>query len=236
MTYYSQSGEDSTSFPPAARSEQDSSLSFFSVGFHGDEYLLALADTLCLKAAAFVETGANVGSTLAYVGSRWPRLRCLSCEPDKRAFEQAVENTSRLSNVLLFNLASQDFLKCVLAHLPHLQRAPVLFWLDAHGRDFKWPLRDEIATVTRSFTDPLILVDDFKVPGRDWFGYDEYDGQVCSLEYVKDSIDGAVEVYYPCYTKKTSPHHPLRGWGFIVRPGRFVIPAVLEDKMERANP
>jgi hypothetical protein len=49
------------------------------------------------------------------------------------------------------------------------------------------------------------------------FGYDEYQGQVCSYEYVKDALDPVrrYKVYYPNYTEHTSPHHPLRGWGLI---------------------
>ena len=49
---------------------------------------------------------------------------------------------------------------------------------------------------------------------RPEFGFDEYDGQVCDFDYVKDSIQPGVGYrrYYPAYSEHTSPYHPLRGW------------------------
>ena len=78
--------------PPTTRQSQ-----FMDVGFHGDEYLLSLVEHLASKSKVFVETGSNVGSTLAYVAKSYPQLRCLSCEPDQSAFEQASANTGKYS-------------------------------------------------------------------------------------------------------------------------------------------
>ena len=73
--------------------------SFLAKGFHGDQYLLQLVDRMIADCNYFIETGANVGSTLAYVARTYPNIRCFSCEPDKASFEEAVKNTSSFLNV-----------------------------------------------------------------------------------------------------------------------------------------
>ena len=62
-----------------------------------------------------------------------------------------------------------------------------------------------------------MLIDDFLVPGIDCFSYDEYDGQICSFNYIKGSLSYKHEyrLYYPTYINRTSKHHPLRGWGLV---------------------
>jgi hypothetical protein len=202
------------------------------LGFHGDAYLLALVDALLDRAEAFVETGTNVGSTLRYVAVRRPQLSCLSCEPDPEAFARAAARTRGLGNVALFRLDSIDFLEHVLGAQPHLLERPTLFWLDAHGYGFRWPLREEVVWITERFAEPLILIDDFRVPGRDQFGFDAYDGQACSLEHIADAIRMPYDLHLPAYSERTSPFHPLRGWGLLTRRGAFVPPAPLRRVVE----
>lgn len=210
---------------------------FIDIGFHGDEYLLGLAEHLAGKSKVFVETGANVGSTLAYVARSYPWLRCLSCEPDRSAFVQASANTGKLGNVSLFNGTSQQFIEQLSKHESEIFSEPSLFWLDAHGYGFEWPLKKELEFITNRFSSGYILIDDFKVPGRDYFLFDEYQGQICSYDYVKDALSSgkSYQLYYPTYQDKTSKHHPLCGWGLLVFGHEdFRIPEQLSGKMERA--
>ena len=194
-----------------------SRFTFLNVGFHGDRYLLDIVDALAKNVEVFIETGANVGSTLAYFAQKYPYITCLSCEPDEEAFRLAQQNISKLPNIVLYNQTSQEFLVTIEEKHPNIFQKKVLFWLDAHGYGFKWPLQEELAFITKKFQRALILIDDFKVPGREMFGYDEYEGQICSYNYVKDSLHPrySYDVYYPNYTEHTSRHHPLRGWGLI---------------------
>lgn len=190
---------------------------FLPVGFHGDRYLLDVVDALAQDAEVFVETGTNVGSTLAYFARTYPHIPCLSCEPDAEAFQHARKNVSGLPNIKLYNQTSQQFLETLREKHGDIFQKKVLFWLDAHGYGFQWPLKEELAFISGNFPHAFILIDDFKVPGQEMFGYDEYQGQICSYEYVKNALDPArmYKVYYPNYTEHTSPHHPLRGWGLI---------------------
>lgn len=210
---------------------------FIDIGFHGDKYLLHLAGHIAGKCKVFVETGSNVGSTLAYVARSFPWLRCLSCEPDHSAFEQASANVGKYDNVTLFNGTSQQFIGHLSRYEPKIFSEQCFFWLDAHGYGFEWPLKKELEFITGRFSSGYILIDDFKVPGQDHFGYDQYHGQVCSYDYVKDALNTgkAYQLYYPTYQDKTSKHHPLRGWGLLVfGHDDFRIPEQLADNMERA--
>jgi hypothetical protein len=164
----------------------------------------------------FIETGANVGSTLAYVARKYPDIQCFSCEPDCAAFQRAKKNTEHLPNVTVRNTTSPDFLRWLAKQCPDCF-SDALFWLDAHGRGFKWPLKEEVAFISANCASAYILIDDFKVPGLDAFGYDEYGGQECSFDYIKDVLQTNLEyrLYYPRYVERTSSYHPLRGWGLI---------------------
>lgn len=185
-------------------------------GFHGDSHLCDFIDKCIDNCDYFIETGTNVGSTVKYVAEKYPYVQCLSCEPDTTAYQLAVQNTRHLSNVEIFNLTSQNFMQLILKELKgeQLMQARVLFWLDAHGSGFVWPLRQEVSFTTGSFRNAYIFIDDFQVPDYDCFGYDEYNGQVCSLDYISGSIKNRSSLthYSPCYTEHTSSFHPLRGW------------------------
>ena len=211
---------------------------FFECGFHGDQYLLNLVDLIVPNCSNFIETGTNVGSTLAYVARKYPHIHCLSCEPDSRAFQQALRNTRNLPNASIWNQTSQKFFGRIETECSYLFNHSILFWLDAHGHGIKWPLKEEISFITGKFKSAYILIDDFKVPGFSCFGYDQYKGQICSFEYIKDVINQKVsyKLYYPNYTTRTSKHHPLRGWGLIEYGQRspLEISGLLEGKVRPA--
>ena len=212
---------------------------FMDIGFHGDRYLLELADYLAASSTVFIETGANVGSTLAYVARNHTDLRCLSCEPDVDAFNAANSNAGKYQNVSLFNGTSQEFIVFLKENKDWIFSEHCFFWLDAHGYGFEWPLEEELEFITNQFASGYILIDDFKVPGRNQFGYDVYQDQICSYDYVKDSLNKEIKyrLYYPVYEDKTSMHHPLRGWGLLVfGHDDFCVPAQLADKIEEVEP
>jgi hypothetical protein len=211
---------------------------FLPVGFHGDLYLMKLVDSLIKNTNFFIETGTNVGSTLSYFARTYPNVQCFSCEPDLQAFEAALKNTKMLSNVNIYNETSQKFLRRIKRHHSYLFKENVLFWLDAHGYGFKWPLKDEVRFITEQFHSAYILIDDFRVPGLDCFKWDAYKEQVCSFEYIKDSINNNIgySLYYPAYTDHTSKHHPLTGWGLIEfgRDNDLIIPKNLQNILHKA--
>ena len=183
----------------------------------------------------FIETGTNVGSTLAFVARTYSRIECFSSEPDKASFEEAVKNTSAYANAHVYNKLSQDFIEFLADEKKKLFNENVFFWLDAHGDGFEWPLKEEMKFITANFNKAFIFIDDFKVPGMDCFKYDEYEDQICSFEFIKESINNELKfsLFYPSYTVRTSTIHPLTGWGLIEYGHEETIefPVNLRDKI-----
>ena len=189
----------------------------YPVGFHGDAYLLEVVELLLARSERFAETGSNVGSTLGWVARQHPDLPCLSCEPDSRSHDRATEHLSELDNVELFREPSGLFLDRLLRREVH--RHATTFWLDAHGGDWEWPLEEEIRRISGRWDRAHVLVDDCRVPGRDWFGWDSYGGVDCGPELVLDSIAPGRDdwsLWVPAYRERTSEHHPLRGWCLLL--------------------
>ncbi len=187
------------------------------LGFHGDEYLIDLIDNLVTNCGVntFIETGTNVGSTLKFFANKYKEISCFSCEPEKKAFDIAVNETKALKNVKLMNLSSEDFLQTEeCKSISQDSNAVVLFWLDAHGYGFKWPVQEEFDFIFDSNSSNIVLIDDYLVPDRMEFGYDKYDQQICSHDYIfSKRTNKNFDLYYPSYNRETSSFHPLRGWG-----------------------
>ena len=216
-------------FTRSKRSE--ASYEFQNIGFHGDKHLIEFVDDIVIRERieVFIETGTNVGSSLTYLAKRHPQVQALSCEPDLEAYRRANQYADNLSNVEIYNLPSEDFLN-LLAKREGLTGKRCLFWLDAHGYGFKWPLREEVRYIADTFAVAYVMIDDFKVPGLDCFRYDEYQGQVCSYEFIRDSLGSRpYQVFAPRYTDRTSKHHPLVGWGLIVLGTEYAVPSALQS-------
>jgi FkbM family methyltransferase len=212
---------------------------FHDIGFHGDRYLIELVRHCLGLSQQFIETGTNVGSTLAYVAGQFPHLTIYSCEPDREACEAAERHVAGCGNVGLFNLASPEIFHLLARQDPDFLARETVFWLDAHGYGFQWPLKDEIAFITAHFPRGYVFIDDFQVPGSAAFRWDEYQGQTCSFDYIKDAIAPGkpFRLYYPSYTDRTSRHHPLVGWGLIDfgHEQPLCIPEALRGKVREAS-
>lgn len=190
---------------------------FLKVGFHGDKYLCKIALFLISRTEQFIETGANVGSTFLYVLKNFPDKTSYSCEPDKNSYKSILPKILNYKNAKLYNNFSPEFLYNLTKGDSKIKERDTVFWLDAHGHGYKWPLEKEIEFITKNFKSGYIFIDDFKVPDKPQFAYSEYENQTCSYEFIKNSINPKLEysLYYPNYEEKTSKYHPLTGWGLI---------------------
>ena len=191
---------------------------FLDLGFHGDRYLIELVFAAARRSTQFIETGTNVGSSLHYFAKNFPQIRCYSCEPDEGSARFAREKTKPLANARVYHEFSPAFLHTLAKEDPAiLGRKETIFWLDSHGFGFQWPLKDEVEFITSRFPGGFLFIDDFKVPGRPQFLFDEYNGQICGFEMIASSLARGrrYRLFYPCYQEKTSPHHPLKGWILI---------------------
>ena len=201
------------------------------VGFHGDRHLLRLVDWLAKQSQAFIETGANVGSTARYVASRFAPLPVYSCESDASAFAAARNHLAPHPHARVEHARSPDFLYRLHERHPELLDQQNLYWLDAHGYGFRWPLVDEVAFLTSRLERALVLIDDFRVSGRPEFQYDQYDGQVCAIETIRDALHPgrSYTLVVPTYSEHTSPHHPLVGVGLIQFGSDLELPDTLRS-------
>ncbi|MFC5633140.1 hypothetical protein ACFPZJ_04890 [Streptomyces bullii] len=78
---------------------------------------------------------------------------------------------------------------------PSFPKSRVFFYLDAHW-EADLPLREEVAIITGTWTDSLIVIDDFKVPADPGYGFDTYAGTELSIEYLGDAV-GSYEPFWP---------------------------------------
>ncbi len=187
-------------------------------GFHGDRHLLELVAWLAAHAHAFIETGANVGTTARYVARTFDHLKVYSCESDARACAAARRHLAPFANAQIVQRESPAFLYELHERNPELARQRNLYWLDAHGYGYRWPLVDEVAFLTSRLDRALVMIDDFRVPGRPEFRYDAYGGQVCCFETIAPALcrGRSYTLVYPDYSEHTSAHHPLVGVGLIL--------------------
>ena len=75
------------------------------------------------------------------------------------------------SNIFPHSGSSEKFLEHFLATGDDAELG--LFFLDAHWENY-WPLPEEIEYISETGRKAVIVVDDFEVPGRTAFGYDDY--------------------------------------------------------------
>jgi len=188
-----------------------------SIGFHGDQYLLNLVNFLLLDSEYFIETGTRRGVTLKYVADGYKNLKLFSCEPNKEFFAIAEAKLKGYNNCKIFNEKSQNFIPKILDTYD-LNENLSFFFLDAHGKGFEWPLRQEIEQITHRLKKAIILIDDFKVPNNPQFTYDAYDDQECKMSFIKDKLYTMrdYELIYPKYKIKTSNYPHFVGYIVIL--------------------
>lgn len=203
------------------------------MGFHGDQYLLNLNHFLLSECETYVETGARRGVTLKYVIDSYDDLRCFACEPDEDFYSVLEDKVGHLEDCNIYKQKSQSITPNVLER-DELNQGLTFFFLDAHGNGFQWPLKQEINQISKHMDEAIILVDDFRVPDRPWFGFDEYNGQECSMGFIRNELSssGSYQTVYPKYSTKTTNHDHFRGYCFILKNVRIEDLNVPEQLLE----
>lgn len=187
------------------------------LGFHGDQYLLNLVNFLLLESKYFIETGTRRGVTLKYVADAYKNLKLFSCEPNKEFFSIAEVKLKGYNKCKIYNEPSQSFIPEIL-EIHELNENLSFFFLDAHGKGFEWPLKQEIEQITNRLSKAIILIDDFKVPNNPQFVYDKYGDQECGMSFIRGKLNTSrnYEFIYPKYKIKTSNYHHFPGYIIIV--------------------
>ena len=160
----------------------------------------------------YIEAGTFLGMTTDFLArtARERGAHVYSCEIDDRHFGIASRTVGMLQNVQLYHGNSVDFLRSLSATL---SRTLNFAYLDAHWNEYL-PLRDELS-ILKEWPDTVVMIDDFKVPSDERFGWDKYDDEreIC-LRHVDGSF-GDNAVYFPNYPATDEGTVAARGYCVI---------------------
>lgn len=140
-----------------------------------------------------VETGTQRGTTTEWLAQFG--LPVLTCEIDPRYAAFSKERLTSRTNVTVYNGNSVDLLERLAKQGADLS-LPTLFYLDAHGKAYL-PLDREIALITTSFANPVILIGDFQVPGDPGYAFGDHGpGERLDVDYLL-ATKVPLSIYFP---------------------------------------
>ncbi len=171
------------------------------------------------RVGSFIETGTFRGETSFLVAAQTDLLIC-TCELDPRRYSFAKKVFDGFDDrVQLVLDNSPRFLQSVLADQNIEQ--PFIY-LDAHWFEVL-PLREELESIRLSDReDFIIMIDDFRVPRDDGFGFDKYGEISLEWSYIADVVMKfqKVAVFYPSYPS-SSETGARRGF-VLIASGHFI--------------
>jgi hypothetical protein len=170
--------------------------------FAGDKFienkLLTFKETFEIESA--VETGTYLGATFRWLYNNFENV--YSCEIDKECYQTAcnsifndiqekitypsiIKNPPNMGELTIANIDSVIFLNQIGGEL----NDQTLFFLDAH-----WyahcPLLNELSAIASSDLRPsVIAIHDFKTNHPEELGYDSYNSQDFTLEWIQKEVD-----------------------------------------------
>jgi len=150
-------------------------------GFEGDSILEQEVRNLVSKHKInlILETGSMVGFTAKKFSQM---AETHSCEMKESNFKQAVVNSP---DTQFYLMSSPDFLRQMLA----LNKdKTILCYLDAHG-PHTTPIIEELEVIAASGVKPVIVIHDFVNPNDKTMGFDSYQGQSYTLEWLMPYLE-----------------------------------------------
>lgn len=153
-------------------------------GFEGDSFLHEEIKSLVSKHGIdqIIETGTYLGWTTRKFAEM---AQTLTSEINPQYFKEAVANIGQNNKVIMYLGNSVD---CLKQYLPGAKDKKILMWHDAHWAN-DCPLLDELQVIADNGILPIICIHDFKVEGRPDLGFDSYNGQDFTLEWVNPKLD-----------------------------------------------
>lgn len=160
-----------------------------ALGFEGDTILAETVSALCKKNKItwIIETGTFRGATTRHLATMAERVDTVEVLATNQNL--AIEATKDLQNVTHHLGSSDVVLEDILKAYNKKGARPNLFcFLDAHWQDHN-PLLNELAVLAKYNWKPIILIHDFKVPGRPELGYDQYGSIVYEWEWIREAVE-----------------------------------------------
>jgi hypothetical protein len=111
-------------------------------------------------------------------------------------------------------------------------------YLDSHWQE-DLPLRTELAIIRELTNDCVIMIDDFRVPHDQGFGWDTYGNVILEWPYIRPEFEGfprPLSVLYPSYPSSIETGG-RRGW-VLIACGKMAerVPDVAPPSLLRAMP
>lgn len=160
----------------------------FNCALEMSTFFMYIKDAYQIKTV--IETGTFKGNTAAFFGSVFDTVHTIEISPE--FYTESKNYLSQYPTIHCHFGSSPAFLKEIL---PTLSKERVLFYLDAHWYA-DWPLLDELAEISKTHKDNcIIVIDDFKVPGRKDIPYDSHGNHEYAFEYIKRSIEKIFSSY-----------------------------------------
>ncbi len=160
-----------------------------------------------------VETGTFKANTTQFFGELFDTVHTI--EVTKDFYDESQEKLARFDNVFCHFGSSPEVLSKIL---PSLKDERVVFYLDAHWYE-DWPLWNELREISKTHKDNcIIVIDDFKVPGRADIPYDSSSSAECSYEYVKNQLKKVFTGYTIHYLL---PKNPISRAKFVAIPKKW---------------
>lgn len=178
-----------------------------------------------------IETGSFLGATTKFFAKTGLPVITIEANQEYHAYTQLRFLFQKRVTVL-----SGDSRK-VLAALAldkRLTGEPCFFYLDAHW-EAELPLLQEVRTIFKNFNSPVVMIDDFCVPGTR-YGYDDYgEGRVLDLGHLWPVIrEFQIAAFFP-KAPAESETGAKRGTLFLFPPAwEPVLPGALGELLQRA--
>jgi len=156
------------------------------LGFNGQRVRKAVFAEMAvrLRFEAVVETGTALGSTTGWLAQA-AGVPVWTCECEARHFAIARQRLRECPDVRVERSESRTFLRALAKG--GLTAKNTFFYLDAHGSD-DVPLREEIEIICDAWERYTLMIDDFRVPGDDGYGFDTYGGRALDVDLVRDLV------------------------------------------------
>jgi hypothetical protein len=199
------------------------------IGFHGDLFMNLAACSFAPTVACAIETGTGTGPSTVTMARHFKDV--YGCEVDAGSFAGVEAEARTHKNIHPFRLASVEFLTHLTKEKLVDTASSVFFFLDAHSPG-NFPLGEELEFIENNFSQPVIMIDDFKVPGKRRFHYDTYGADTIGVDYLCRHLKKTYRMILPTYwLLRTSRHNPLVGWALLCdasRPLPFIVRVLIK--------
>ncbi|MBN2894194.1 MAG: hypothetical protein JXL97_20150 [Bacteroidales bacterium] len=145
------------------------------------------------------ETGTYRGTTTEYFYQITGK-KVISVEINPRYYFFSYLRFFFNSKVKIINNDSRKVLTKIAKNGNH-RIDKVFFYLDAHWNN-DLPLKEELNIILSGFPNAMIMIDDFKVPWDDGYGFDDYGvNKILDVNYLSSIIKENIYLFFPYDSK-----------------------------------